>query len=58
MAIQLKKAPRLSGISEKTSLGNAGLKPVITQESDEWFAQVGGTEKSLHPFPRRRSTAR
>jgi Arc/MetJ family transcription regulator len=53
----LKKAARLSGITEKTSLVKAGLEALITLESSKRLAQLGGTEKSLHPVPRRRSPA-
>lgn len=53
----IKKAARLSGITEKTSLVKAGLEALITLESSKRLAQLGGTEKSLHPISRRRSTA-
>jgi len=50
-----KKASKLSGISEKTSLVRAGLEALISLESGKRLAKLGGTEKSLKGIPRRRS---
>ena len=54
----IKKAARLSGIQEKTSLIKAGLEALISLESSKRLAQLGGSEKLLKPVPRRRSTLR
>lgn len=48
----LKKASKLTGIDEKTSLVRLGLKALIAQESSKRLAKLGGTEKNLHPIPR------
>ncbi|MDP2681980.1 MAG: type II toxin-antitoxin system VapB family antitoxin [Deltaproteobacteria bacterium] len=52
----LKKAKRLTGIQEKTSLVRLGLEALIARESGKRLAMLGGTEKNLKPVPRRRST--
>ena len=52
----LKKAKRLTGIQEKTSLVRLGLEALIARESGKRLAMLGGTEKNLKPIPRRRST--
>ena len=51
----LKKASQLTGIKEKTSLVRRGLEALISLESSKRLARLGGTEKSLHPIPRRKS---
>ena len=53
----LKKASRLTGISEKTTLVRKGLEALIAQESAKRLADLGGTEKKLKSIPRRKSTA-
>ncbi|MDO8730449.1 MAG: type II toxin-antitoxin system VapB family antitoxin [Candidatus Omnitrophota bacterium] len=50
----LRKASLLTGIREKTSLIKRGLEALIAQESARRLAQLGGSEKELHPIPRRR----
>lgn len=50
----LRKASLLTGIREKTSLVKRGLEALIAQESAKRLAQLGGSEKELHPIPRRR----
>ncbi|OGL41892.1 MAG: antitoxin, partial [Candidatus Schekmanbacteria bacterium GWA2_38_11] len=50
----LKKASKLTGITEKTSLVRLGLEALIARESARRLAELGGTEKSLRPIPRRR----
>lgn len=55
--VLLKKAEKLSGISEKTSLVRAGLEALIALESSKRLAQLGGTEKSATSIPRRRSSS-
>ncbi len=52
----LKKASKLTGVTEKTSLVRLGLEALIARESSRRLAKLGGTEKSLRRIPRRRST--
>ena len=54
----LKKASKLTGISEKTSLVRLGLEALIARESSRRLAELGGTEKSVSPIPRRRVTSK
>jgi len=54
----LKKAAKLTGISEKTALVRLGLETLIAQESARRLAMLGGSEKNLKPIPRRKSSAR
>ncbi len=54
----LKKASRLSGIVEKTSLVKRGLEELIARESARRLADLGGTEKKLKNVRRRRSGIR
>jgi Arc/MetJ family transcription regulator len=51
----LRKASRLSGIVEKTSLVKRGLEELIARESARRLADLGGTEKKLKNVRRRRS---
>ncbi|MBI4844095.1 MAG: type II toxin-antitoxin system VapB family antitoxin [Nitrospirae bacterium] len=53
----LKKAAKLTGITEKTSLVRLGLEALITRESARRLAELGGTEKGLRQIPRRRTTS-
>lgn len=53
----LRKASRLTGITEKTSLVRLGLEALIARESSRRLAELGGTEKSLRRIPRRRFTS-
>lgn len=50
----IEKASKLTGIKEKTALVRRGLEALISVESSKRLAQLGGTEKSLRPIPRRR----
>ena len=50
----LKKAARLSGIEETTSLVRLGLEALIARESARRLAHLGGTEKKLKNVRRRR----
>ena len=50
----IKKASKLTGIKEKTSLVRLGLKALIARESAKRLAKLGGTEKDLKEIPRRR----
>jgi Arc/MetJ family transcription regulator len=51
----LRRASELTGVKEKTSLVRLGLEALIARESSKRLADLGGTEKDLHPVPRRRS---
>jgi Arc/MetJ family transcription regulator len=53
----LSDAERLTGVSERTALINAGLRALIERESARRLARLGGTEPQLKPVPRRRSKA-
>jgi Arc/MetJ family transcription regulator len=53
----LRRASRLTGIREKTSLVRLGLEALIALESARRLAKLGGTEKDLVPIPRRRARA-
>ena len=53
----LKKASKLTGVTEKTSLVRLGLESLIAQASARRLAELGGTEKTLRPIPRRRITS-
>jgi Arc/MetJ family transcription regulator len=50
----LRKAARLSGISEKTSLVRLGLEALVARESARRLAKLGGSEKGLKNVRRRR----
>ena len=50
----LKKASRLTGVKEKTSLVRLGLESLIAHESSRRLADLGGSEKSLRHIPRQR----
>lgn len=50
----LKKASKLTGIKEKTSLVKLGLEALIARESSKRLAKLAGTEKALTMIPRRR----
>ena len=52
----LEKASKLTGIQEKTALVRRGLEALIALESSKRLAKLAGTEKSLRPIPRRKST--
>ena len=54
----LKRAAKLTGISEKTALVRLGLEALIARESSKRLAKLGGTEKSLRAIPRRRQSTR
>ena len=48
----LKRAARLSGVNEKTSLVKLGLEALIARESARRLSKLGGTEKKLKRTPR------
>lgn len=54
----IKKASRLTGIKEKTSLVRLGLEALIARESSKRLAKLGGTENELTTIPRRRISNR
>jgi Arc/MetJ family transcription regulator len=51
----LKKASRLTGVKEKTSLVRLGIEALIARESSKRLAKLGGTEDNLRSIPRRKS---
>ena len=53
----LKKASKLTGVSEKTKLVKLGLEALIAKESARRLASLGGSEKKLKQIPRRKSLA-
>lgn len=52
----IKKAARLTGITQKTSLVHLGLEALIALESAKRLAALGGTEKDLDDIHRRRTS--
>jgi len=50
----VKKATKLTGITEKTSLVRMGLEALIARESARRLAQLGASEPRLEPIRRRR----
>ncbi len=50
----LKKASRLTGVKEKTSLVRLGLESLIAQESSKRLAEQGGIEANIRLVHRRR----
>jgi Arc/MetJ family transcription regulator len=50
----IKKASKLTGIKEKTTLVKLGLEALIAMESSKRLAKLGGTEKELKMIARRR----
>jgi len=53
----LKKAAKLTGISEKTALVRSGLETLIALKSAKRLAMPGRSEKNLNPIPGRKSSA-
>ncbi len=51
----LEEASRLTGVKEKTALVRLGLETLISKESANRLAKLGGTEKNLKPVTRRRN---
>ena len=51
----LRKAAKLTGVREKTSLVRLGLEALISLESARRLAALGGTERDLKPVKRRRA---
>jgi hypothetical protein len=49
-----RKAARLTGLSDKHTLLRLALETLIARESARRLSELGGTQKSLEPIPRRR----
>ncbi len=49
----IRKAGRITGITEKTALVRLGLESLIARESARRLAKLGGTEKELNIVARR-----
>lgn len=49
----LRKAQRITGVSEKTALVREGLRALIERESARRLARLGGSESRLQEIPRR-----
>ena len=52
----IRKAAKMTGVNEKTSLVRLGLEALIALESARRLAALGGTEKDLSPIRRRRTS--
>ena len=50
----LRRASKLTGVSEKTALVRMGLEALVARESARRLAELGGTEKGLPRVRRRR----
>jgi Arc/MetJ family transcription regulator len=50
----LRRASRLTGVREKTSLVRLGLEALIARESAARLARLGGSEPAARLVPRRR----
>lgn len=50
----VRKASRLTGVKEKTTLIRMGLESLISAASSRRLAALGGTEPSLNHIPRRK----
>ena len=53
----LKKAAKLTGVTEKTALVRLGLMALIAKESARRLADLGGSEKHIRRVRRRRPGA-
>lgn len=50
----LRRASKLTGVKQKTTLVRMGLEALIARESALRLAELGGSEKQLRQVPRRR----
>lgn len=50
----LEKASALTGVTEKTALVRLGLEALVSRESAQRLARLGGSEPQLTAIPRRR----
>ena len=53
----LAQAQQLSGITERTQLVREALLALVQRESARRLAQLGGSQPTLQPIPRRRDAA-
>lgn len=51
----LRRAAKLTGVSQKTALIHMGLEALIDRESARRLAKLGGSEPRLRPIRRRRT---
>jgi len=54
----LKRAAKLTGVDEKTSLVRLGLEALIARESGKRLAELGASQPTLKLAPRRRGVKR
>lgn len=54
----VKRATRLTGVTEKTELVRLGLEALIARVSARRLAELGGSESRLRAIRRRRSASR
>jgi len=50
------RARALTGIQENTTLVRAALEALIAREAGKRLAKLGGTQPTVAPIPRRRTT--
>ena len=53
----IRRAAKMTGIKEKTSLVRLGLEALIALESSRRLAALGGSEKDLRSIRRRRANS-
>ncbi len=53
----LSDAERLTGVSERAALINAGLRALIERESARRLARLGGSDPNAKAVPRRRTSS-
>jgi Arc/MetJ family transcription regulator len=51
----LQKASRLTGVCEKTTLVRMGLEALVSRQSAQRLAALGGSEPDAQRIPRRRT---
>jgi len=51
----LRRAAKLTGVSQKTALIHMGLEALVDRESARRLAKLGGSEPRLSPIRRRRT---
>lgn len=51
----LRRAAKLTGVSQKTALIHMGLEALVDRESARRLAKLGGSEPRLNPIRRRRT---
>jgi len=50
----MRRAMKLAGVKEKTTLVRMGLEALIARESSARLARLGGSERQLRDIPRNR----